>query len=135
MMNQRASGILLHPTSLPGKYGIGSLGKAAFNFIDFLAKAKQQFWQILPLGPTGYGDSPYQCYSAHAGNPDLIDLDLLVSNHLLTPEELAALPHFQDGPIDYDLVQKARLPLLYKAFNTFTSHASDLDKLAYRNFL
>jgi 4-alpha-glucanotransferase len=135
MVNQRASGILLHPTSLPGTYGIGTLGKAAFNFIDFLAKAKQQFWQILPLGPTGYGDSPYQCYSAHAGNHDLIDLDLLVRNHLLTPEELAAMPHFQDGPIDYDLVQKARLPLLYKAFKMFTSHASDLDKLAYRNFL
>ena len=135
MMNQRASGILLHPTSLPGKYGIGTLGKATFNFIDFLSKAKQQYWQILPLGPTGFGDSPYQCYSAHAGNPDLIDLDLLVSNQLLTHDDLASMPHFGNGPVDYDMVQKARLPLLYKAFHTFMDHAADLDKLAYRNFL
>ncbi|MCX6285988.1 MAG: 4-alpha-glucanotransferase [Bacteroidetes bacterium] len=134
-MNERASGILLHPTSLPGKYGIGTLGKAASNFIDFLSKAKQQYWQILPLGPTGFGDSPYQCYSAHAGNPDLIDLDLLVSNHLLAHEDLASMPHFEDGAVNYEKVQKARLPLLFKAFHVFTANASDLEKLAYRNFL
>ena len=134
-MTQRASGILLHPTSLPGKYGIGTLGKAACNFIDFLTKAKQQYWQILPLGPTGYGDSPYQCYSAHAGNPDLIDLDLLVSSQLLTHEDLAALPLFTEGSVDYENIQKARLPLLLKAFHTFSANAPELDKLAYRNFL
>ncbi|MCX6282164.1 MAG: 4-alpha-glucanotransferase [Bacteroidetes bacterium] len=135
MMNERASGILLHPTSLPGKYGIGTLGKAAFNFIDFLSKAKQQYWQILPLGPTGFGDSPYQCYSAHAGNPDLIDPDLLVSQHLLANDDLNSMPHFEEGSVDYDKVQKARLPLLIKAFHSFNEHAADLEKLAYRNFL
>ena len=74
-ISERASGILLHPTSLPGKYGIGTLGKAATDFIDFLVRSKQKFWQILPLGPTGFADSPYQCYSAHAGNPNLIVVD------------------------------------------------------------
>ena len=135
MMNERASGILLHPTSLPGKYGIGTLGKPALRFIDFLSKAKQQYWQMLPLGPTGFGDSPYQCYSAHAGNPDLIDLDLLVKNQLLAADDLSSLSHFDDGPVNYEMVQKARLPVLFKAFHTFTGTASDLDKLAYRNFL
>jgi len=135
MMTERASGILLHPTSLPGKYGIGTLGKAAFDFIDFLGRAKQQYWQILPLGPTGFGDSPYQCYSAHAGNPDLIDLELLVKNNLLSHEDLASMPHFNEGHVNYELVQKTRQPLLNKAFHTFNANAADLDKLAYRNFL
>lgn len=134
-MNERASGILLHPTSLPGKYGIGTLGKAAFNFIDFLNRAKQRYWQILPLGPTGYGDSPYQCYSAHAGNPDLINLELLVKYGLLTHDDLNSLPSFPLGEVNYELVQKSRLPLLLKAFRAFSELASDLDKLAYRNFL
>jgi 4-alpha-glucanotransferase len=75
---ERASGILLHPTSLPGRYGIGTLGRECLEFIDFLAKAQQKYWQILPLGPTGFADSPYQCFSSFAGNPLLIDLDLLV---------------------------------------------------------
>ena len=134
-MNERASGILLHPTSLPGDYGIGTLGKTALNFIDFLVRAKQQYWQILPLGPTGFGDSPYQCYSAHAGNPNLIDLGLLINSHLLSSEDLASLPRFDEGQVDYEMVQKARLPLLYKAYRAFISHAADLEKLAYRNFL
>src|SRR6187549_3089625 len=68
----RASGVLLHPTSLPGRYGIGDLGPAAFEFIDLLASGRQRIWQVLPLGPTGYGDSPYQCFSSFAGNPLLI---------------------------------------------------------------
>ncbi|HQH73066.1 MAG TPA: 4-alpha-glucanotransferase, partial [bacterium] len=71
----RASGILLHPTSLPGRYGIGDLGPEAYRFVDFLAGAGQRLWQVLPLGPTGYGDSPYQCFSAFAGNPLLINLE------------------------------------------------------------
>ena len=75
MITERASGVLLHPTSLPGNYGIGTLGQDARDFVDFLAKAKQRYWQVLPLGPTGFADSPYQCFSAHAGNPNLIDLD------------------------------------------------------------
>ena len=69
MKFERSAGILLHPTSLPGKYGIGDLGDDAYTFIDFLEKAGQKLWQVFPLGPTGYGDSPYQCFSAFAGNP------------------------------------------------------------------
>lgn len=87
-MFERSSGILLHPTSLPGKYGIGSLGKEAYKFVDFLKKANQKLWQIFPLGPTGYGDSPYQCFSTFAGNPYLIDFDLLIEQNLLTEEDL-----------------------------------------------
>jgi 4-alpha-glucanotransferase len=74
---ERSSGILLHPTSLPGKFGIGSLGKEAFDFVDFLVESGQKLWQVFPLGPTGYGDSPYQCFSAFAGNPLLISLEKL----------------------------------------------------------
>ncbi len=135
MLKERASGVLLHPTSLPGRYGIGSLGKSAFDFIDFLVKAKQQYWQILPLGPTGYGDSPYQCFSAHAGNPNLIDLDLLVKSKYLDPDDLSDFPHFDDGPVNYGDVQNARSPLLKKAYKTFTLFADNQEKLAYRNFI
>lgn len=135
MMNERASGILLHPTSLPGKYGIGTLGKAAFDFIDFLVRARQQYWQILPLGPTGYADSPYQCFSAHAGNPNLIDFDLLIKAKLLHNEDLEDFPHFSEDAVSFDALQNARLPLLKKAFQSFTMYADNIEKLAYRNFL
>ena len=84
--------MLLHPTSLPGGFGIGDLGPAAFEFIDFLASAGQRLWQVLPLGPTGYGDSPYQCFSAFAGNPLLISLERLIEDGLLTESE-AGDPH------------------------------------------
>ena len=84
----RKSGILMHITSLPGPYGVGTLGKSAYAFLEFLHKSGQQSWQMLPLTPTGYGDSPYQSCSAYAGNPYLIDLDTLVRQHLLTKEEL-----------------------------------------------
>ena len=134
-ISERASGILLHPTSLPGKYGIGTLGKAATDFIDFLVRSKQKFWQILPLGPTGFADSPYQCYSAHAGNPNLIDLEILVKERLLTSEELGDFPAFDDGPVNFDKVQKARRPFLYKAFKNFRESHDSTAKLKYRNFL
>ncbi|HPT10622.1 MAG TPA: 4-alpha-glucanotransferase, partial [Bacteroidales bacterium] len=135
MLKERASGILLHPTSLPGKYGIGTLGKAAFDFIDFLVKAKQQYWQILPLGPTGYADSPYQCFSAHAGNPNLIDLNLLVRSKLIHSDDLDDFPSFPEERVAYDQVQNARLPILKKAFHSFVLNADNTIKLAYRNFL
>jgi len=77
MQRSRTSGILLHPTSLPGRFGIGELGPEAIRFADFLNAAGQRLWQVLPLGPTGYGDSPYQCFSAFAGNPLLVSLDVL----------------------------------------------------------
>ncbi|TSA30504.1 MAG: 4-alpha-glucanotransferase [Bacteroidetes bacterium] len=134
-MNDRASGILLHPTSLPGNYGIGTLGKAAFDCIDFLALSKQRYWQILPLGPTGYADSPYQCFSAHAGNPNLIDLELLVDEGLLQAKDLATFPSFGEGPVQFDEVQNARKPLLQKAYEQFSRQAGETEKLKYRNFL
>ncbi len=84
----RSSGILLHPTSLPGPYGIGELGAEAHRFADFLQDAGQHIWQVLPLGPTGYGDSPYQCFSAFAGNPMLISLETLVKRGYLAPDDL-----------------------------------------------
>ena len=83
----RSSGVLLHPTSLPGGFGIGDLGPSAFEFIDLLASAGQRLWQVLPLGPTGYGDSPYQCFSAFAGNTLLISLERLIEDGLLTESE------------------------------------------------
>ena len=88
MAMQRSSGILMPVFSLPSPYGIGTLGQAARDFIDFLKAAGQSWWQILPVGPTGYGDSPYQSFSAYAGNPYLIDLDLLRQDGLLTQPEI-----------------------------------------------
>ena len=84
----RASGILLHPTSLPGPFGIGDLGDEAYAFIDFLAASGQSLWQVLPLGPTGYGDSPYQCFSAFAGNPLLISPTRLIEDGLLSNDDI-----------------------------------------------
>ncbi len=135
LLKERASGILLHPTSLPGKYGIGTLGQEAFRFIDFLVKAKQKYWQVLPLGPTGYANSPYQCFSAHAGNPNLIDLDLLVTRHLLQQEDLNEIPDTGEGKVDFGSLQTVRSPLLEKAFHVFTEHASPTEKLRLRNFI
>ena len=123
MKTERTSGILLHPTSLPGKYGIGSLGKEAFHFIDFLAKSKQKLWQILPLGPTGFADSPYQCFSSAAGNPLLIDLDILVKEELLDPKELSCLKPFNEGPVDFGKVINCKYPLLRKAMEAFRKNA------------
>src|SRR5438046_8818608 len=85
----RSSGILLHPISLPGPFGIGDLGPIAYEWIDVLAAADQSWWQILPLGPTGFGDSPYQCFSAFAGNPNLLSPELLARDGLLTSADLA----------------------------------------------
>lgn len=134
MLNERASGILLHPTSLPGPYGIGTLGQSAFDFIEFLVDAGQTYWQILPLGPTGYADSPYQCFSAHAGNPNLIDLDNLINEGLLEKKDLEGFPVFPADKVNYEAIQDARHPLLRKAFTRFQQRADDLQKLAYRNF-
>src|ERR1700735_1614268 len=92
----RSSGILLHPTSLASPYGIGDLGAEARRFVDFLADAGQKLWQVLPLVPTGYGESPYQCYSAWAGNPLLISLDRLVEQGFLDAAALAGAPPFPE---------------------------------------
>lgn len=109
----RASGILMPVFSLPGPFGIGTLGKEAFAFVDFLAEAKQAFWQILPIGPTGYGDSPYQSFSAFAGNPYFIDYRLLAADDLLTADEIPAERPI--GPIDYGALYNERPVVLKKA--------------------
>jgi 4-alpha-glucanotransferase len=98
----RSSGILLHPTSLPGRYGIGDLGVEARLFVDFLVAAGQTLWQVLPLGPTGYGDSPYQCFSARAGNPSLISLEGLVEKKWLDASALAGAPEFPEDRVDFE---------------------------------
>jgi 4-alpha-glucanotransferase len=121
---QRSSGILLHPTSLPGAHGIGALGKAAYRWIDFLDSAGQRLWQVLPLGPTGYGDSPYQSFSAFAGNPYLIDLELLREEGLLGEEDLPG-DSFPDERVDFGAVIPAKLAALGRAFERFEVAASD----------
>lgn len=120
----RASGILLHPTSLPGEYGIGDLGRNAYEFVDFLAKAKQTYWQILPLGPTGYGDSPYQCFSAFAGNTNLIAPQKLIEEKLLTEEEINQKPEFSAARVDFGKVYEWKNSILPKAYERFRQTTS-----------
>jgi 4-alpha-glucanotransferase len=115
----RSSGILLHPTSLPGRFGVGDLGPAAYRFADFLAAAGQRIWQVLPLGPTGYGDSPYQLFSAFAGNPLLISPEQLADEGLLTPEELARAPQFPADAVDFGPVIRFKSALLRVAYRRF----------------
>ncbi len=143
--NTRRSGILLPIHSLPSAHGIGGLGRAAYDFVDFLAAAGQSLWQILPIGHTGFGDSPYQCFSAFAGNPYFIDLDLLAANGLLLPEELPADSAPEPGPakknkkaapgkaatplVDYGSLYKTRFALLAKAMRRFNK--TDADYLTF----
>jgi 4-alpha-glucanotransferase len=119
----RASGLLVHPTSFPGNYGIGDLGAGAYAFIDFMHEAKQRLWQILPLGPTGYGDSPYQSFSTFAGNHYLISPDLLLEEGYLTPQDLEDVPQFNDEAVDYGPVIEYKMGLLKKAFARFEPSA------------
>ena len=114
----RGSGVLLHPTSLPSRFGIGDFGPSAIRFLDFLEAAKQRYWQILPLGPTGYGDSPYQCFSAFAGNPLLISPEILVKEGFLSEEHLRNSPKFT-RKIDFQKVKEFKEELLANAFNRF----------------
>jgi 4-alpha-glucanotransferase len=130
---KRASGILLHPTSLPGAYGIGELGQEAHAFADFLRDAGQHIWQVLPLGPTGYGDSPYQCFSAFAGNPLLISIDRLVERGYLDALDLADQPQFPEDAVDFGAVIAWKRPLLRKAFENFR-HSSPGDRQEFEAF-
>lgn len=117
----RKSGILLPITSLPSPYGIGTMGKCAYQFIDFLHQAKQSYWQVLPLGPTSFGDSPYQTFSAFAGNPYLIDLDMLVEEGYLMNEEISTYAQLPLS-IDYGYLYAWRFDVLYKAYRRFVKH-------------
>ncbi len=121
MKFERASGILLHPTSLPGPYGIGDLGPAAYRWVDWLADSGCKLWQVLPLGPTGYGDSPYQCFSAFAGNPYLISPDFLLRDGLLTQGDLADMPAWEPRRVDFGRIFEWKPALLEKAFRRFTA--------------
>ncbi|PJH76368.1 MAG: 4-alpha-glucanotransferase, partial [Anaerolineae bacterium CG_4_9_14_0_8_um_filter_58_9] len=121
MKFQRASGILLHPTSLPGPYGIGDLGPQAYAWVDFLAGSGCRLWQVLPLGPTGYGDSPYQCFSAFAGNPYLISPELLLEDGLLAPDDLTDRQDFPANRVDFGALIPWKLNLLERAFIRFSA--------------
>jgi len=115
----RASGILLHPTSLPGPFGIGDLGPAADAFLDVLAESGQRWWQVLPVGPTGFGNSPYQSYSSYAGNPLLISPELLADEGLLAPDDLVDYPRLDEDRVDFDAVIGSKEALLRKAYRSF----------------
>ena len=116
MTMKRSSGILMPVSSLPSPYGIGTFGKAAYDFADFLHAANQRYWQLLPLGPTSYGDSPYQSFSAYAGNPYFIDLDLLVKDGLLLQQEIDAVDWGSQGRyVDYGRIYQGRFAVLHQA--------------------
>lgn len=134
MKFERSSGILLHPTSLPGKYGIGDLGESAYKFVDFLVECKQKLWQICPLGPTGYGDSPYQCFSAFAGNPLLVSLDKLVEDGLLTQSELHVQQPVDDLSVNYGPVIQYKFDMLKKAHKCFMTTATPIQRAKFENF-
>ena len=119
MGSSRASGILLHPTSLPGPFGVGDLGPEAYAFANFLVASGQSLWQVLPLGPTGYGDSPYACYSAFAGNTLLISPEQLLNEGLLAKEDIASIPASSPERVDFESVHKSKNALLGKSFQWF----------------
>ena len=133
MLSERSSGILLHPSSLPSRGGIGDLGPAAYDFVDWLAAAKQTLWQVLPLQPVGCGNSPYSCTSAFAGNVLLISLERLADRGLLDPKQIGALP-YGECPVDFDSVRSHKLPLLRLAATNFLRSASGDLRARYDDF-
>ncbi len=134
MNYERSSGIILHPTSLPGPDGIGDLGPEAYRWINFLNQAGCSLWQILPLGPTGYGDSPYQCFSAFAGNPYLISSMALIEDGLLSHDDLQDRPSFSEVSIDHGRVIPWKLSLLTRAFTRYQKHANPEIKREFADF-
>src|SRR5262245_17719102 len=134
MSFSRASGILLHPTSLPGRFGVGDLGQAAYEFVDFLEETGQSLWQVLPLGPTGHGDSPYQCFSAFAGNPLLVSLDTLREDGLLNASDFSRRPPLSEREVDFEAVRAWKAPLLVKAFERFEKKAPPSRREAFAAF-
>src|ERR1700678_180878 len=136
----RAAGILLHPTSLPSRGGVGDLGPAAYSFVDALAAARQGLWQVLPLGPLGYGNSPYSSISAFAANPLLISLERLASHGWIDPAKLSsrgspyAAGSSESGAVEYDQVFVAKLPLLFEAGRNFVATASGSARVRFEQF-
>ncbi|MDR0273593.1 MAG: 4-alpha-glucanotransferase, partial [Clostridiales bacterium] len=132
--NPRASGVLVHPTSFPSIYGMGDLGAGAYAFIDFMKAANQKLWQVLPLGPTGYGDSPYQSFSSFAGNQYLISPDELRKQGWLTDCDLEDVPWFDPRSIDFGSVIGYKMGLLKKAYNNFKTKATAAQKAKITKF-
>lgn len=128
----RGAGILMPVSSLPSKYGIGTLGKAAYDFVDDLVRAGQKYWQVLPIGPTSFGDSPYQSFSTYAGNPYFIDLDLLIEEGLLQRQEVEMIRWYEkEDQVSYELLWEYRYSVLKAAFER-----SDHEKTKeYRDFM
>src|SRR5579863_7633939 len=129
----RSTGILLHPTSLPSRGGIGDFGPAAYEFLDFLASARQGLWQVLPLGPPANGNSPYSSTSAFAGNPLLISLERLAERGWIPTAKLQGLPETV-GPIDYEEVRRSKLPLLNEACGKFLASANGEQRSRFDRF-
>ena len=129
-MFKRSSGILMHITSLPSEYGIGDFGKKAYEFVDFLEKSKQKLWQILPMGPTGYGDSPYQSFSAFAGNPYFIDLEEFIELGYIDHNDLLPLReiNYEDN-LDYEQVNERKTKLLKNIFEIFWKKTEKNDEI------
>lgn len=134
MAFSRSSGILLHPTSFPSRFGIGDLGLESFRFIDFLVDSGQQYWQVLPIGPTGYGNSPYMSYAALAGNPLLISPEKLIDEGWLNEGDFGNLPEFPSHTVEYDRVYEVKIPLLKKACENFKANASELQQREFDGF-
>jgi len=134
MIFPRASGILLHPTSLPGRFGIGDLGREAYRFVEFLEKSGQSLWQVLPLGPTGYGNSPYQSFSAFAGNPLLISPETLVEEGFLKRSDLEHVPPFPEFKVDFGPVINYKQALFKQAFESFKVSATLKQREAFAQF-
>jgi 4-alpha-glucanotransferase len=130
----RSSGVLCHPTSFPSRYGIGDLGQGAYDFINWLAAARQKLWQVLPLGPTGYADSPYQSFSAFAGNPMLISPDQLVWAGLLPAAAVTDVPAFPAHTVDFGSVIAYKQGLFRQSFAHFRAHASVPQRAAFDAF-
>ena len=134
MKLKRSMGLLLHPTSLPGRFGIGEMNEAAYHWVDTLVAAGQTVWQVLPLGPTGYGDSPYQTFSAFAGNPLLIDLAGLARAGYVPHEALEEAPLFPEGRVDFGPVITWKKPLLLGAYQQFATQAGPAEEAAFDAF-
>src|SRR5258706_7187167 len=130
----RTSGVLLHPTSLPGQYGIGDLGDELLAFLDWAKKAGLRIWQVLPLNAPGYGNSPYGCLSSYAGNPMLISPKRLLQDGLLPSNAIDDIPLSDSGKIDFDSVAAAKNDLLRRSFAHFGEHASDEQRAALQSF-
>src|SRR5438046_8421088 len=130
----RASGILLHPTSLPGSHGIGDLGEGAYRFADFLVAAGQSLWQVLPLGPTGYGDSPYACYSAFAGNTLLISPERLSEEGLLSKNDLTDITSVTSDRVDFTYAHEIKEAVLRKGFAKYQQTTDTEFRSAFETF-